>query len=245
MNALLKAIWNLVFNLTGLDLYNGARYRDWSFYLIELRVDYHRVKNMLAERHFIPMEIVPGETRLLIVVCDMRDVQIAGPYLEVAIQVPVESLDGAPGDTFAHLYLPVTTEAARWPGVDIMGFPKFIANIHLDRDGNQIICQLATNEEQILQYRLEDIAGTKKQFTWNLYGNRKQQIIRTTMELEGTITENDTPAKAVLELGTHGISATLKDLLISDEVIRTVIGNNVSGFLRKPVRIKRQAVVDL
>ncbi len=79
----------------------------------------------------------------------MRAVQIAGPYTEVAIQVPVEPVDDSPGDKFAHLFLPVSTEAARWPGVDIYGFPKFVAKINFVRDENQIACRLDANEELI------------------------------------------------------------------------------------------------
>ncbi|GAI25261.1 unnamed protein product, partial [marine sediment metagenome] len=67
MNSILKVIWNLVFNLTGLDISFGANYKDWTFYLIELRADYQRVKDMLAERQIVPREVVPGETRIQIV----------------------------------------------------------------------------------------------------------------------------------------------------------------------------------
>ncbi len=117
---------------------------------------------MLAEKHFIPTEIAPDETRLQIVGCEMRNVQVVGSYHEVSIQVPVESLDESPGDKFAHLYLPVSTEAARWPGVDIYGFPKFVANIDIEKDENQVVCRLSANKELILEFRTDDKVGTKK-----------------------------------------------------------------------------------
>ena len=140
-------------NLTGLDVSFDVKYNDWSFYLVEVKADYQGVKAILAKRHLNPKEIVPGETRLQIVACQMRSVQVSGPYNEVSIQVPVNSLDESPDDKFAHLYLPVNTEAARWPGVDIYGFPKFIARIDFTQDENQIACQLAENEVPILEFR--------------------------------------------------------------------------------------------
>ena len=39
-------------------------------------------------------------------------------------------------------------------------------------------------------------------------------------------------------LGKHVIADTLRELLLSDEVVRTMIGHNVSGVLKKPVRIE-------
>jgi len=98
MNSLLKVYWNLVFNLTGLDVSFDIKYNDWSFYLVELKADYQVVKEILAQRLVVPKEIAPGETRLQIVACKMRSVQLSGPYNEVSIQVPVESLDGSPSD---------------------------------------------------------------------------------------------------------------------------------------------------
>ncbi len=49
--------------------------------------------------------------------------------------------------------------------------------------------------------------------------------------------EEEAKQNASLVLGKHAIAETLRELLLSDEIVRTVIGHNVSGFLRKPVRI--------
>jgi hypothetical protein len=241
MNSFLRAIWNAVFNTIGLDISFGTSYRDWSFYLLEFRADYEQTKNLLAERHFTPKDVAPGETRLQIVSCDMRDVLIVGSYHEVSIQVPVEPLDDSSNETFAHLYLPVTTEAARWPGVDISGFPKFIAQIDIARDNGQAVCRLALDGELIVEFRIEDHTGTEKQVTWEYYGIRKQHTIRTTFDLKGLFFEGESRQHAGLVLGKHAISETLGSLLLSEEPVRIIIGHDVSGFLRRPVRVDRDA----
>jgi hypothetical protein len=238
MNTLLKVYWNFVFYITGLDVSFDIKYNDWSFYLVELKADYQRVKELLAKRLLVPKEIDHSETRLQIVACQMRSVQISGPYNEVAIQVPVESLDDSPSDKFAHLYLPVSTEAARWPGVDIYGFPKLVANIDFTKEENQVVCQLAENEVPILEFRMDDKVGTKEKTRWGYYGNRKQRIVMTAFDLEGLILEEETKENVKFILGKHPIAETLKGLLLSNEVVRTMIGHEVTGILRKPVRIQ-------
>jgi hypothetical protein len=238
MNSILQIYWNLVFNLTGLDVSFDVKYNDWSFYLVEVKADYQGVKEILAKRHLVPGEIAPGETRLQIVACHMRSVQISGAYNEVSIQVPVISLDDSPSDKFAHLYLPVSTEAARWPGVDIYGFPKSLAKIDFTKTENQIACQVTENEEPILEFRVDDQVGTKRQIRWEFYGNRKQRVVKTAFDLEGLILEEETIGRAKLVLGKHAIAETLKGLLLSNEVVRTMIGHELTGILRKPVPIQ-------
>ena len=239
MNSLLKVFWNLMFSLTGRDFSFDAEYKDFSFFGIELRAKYEEVKCFLAARQLVPKESAPGETRLQIVGCEMRKVRIAGSYNEVAIQVPVGPLEDSPGDKFAHLFLPVTTEAARWPGVDIYGFPKFIADIDIAKEEDEIVCRLAADGEQVLEFGMPDKTGPKKQAKWEFYGNRKKQIVKVVFDWEGYFGE-ETGGDVRFTLGKHPITETIGRLLISDEVARTSIGRKVSGILRKPIPIKNQ-----
>lgn len=240
MNRFLRSYWNVVFKLTRIDVSYDARYSDWSFYSLEFKADYQAVENILAERHLAPKETAPNETSLQIVGCQMRAVQVSGPYNEVSIQVPVTPLGDAPGDTFAHLYLPVNTEAARWPGVDIYGFPKFIAAIAIEKHSDQVTCRLAEKDELILEFSVRDRMGAQKQARWEYYGSRNKQIIKTIFDLEGKIFEGTIDDNGVdFALGTHRIANEVKKLLKSDEVVKIVIGNELSGILRKPVPVMK------
>lgn len=237
MNAILKVIWNLVFRVLGLDISFNAKYHDWSFYLIELRANYDVVKDLLASRHLLPKETALGETRLQIVACEMRRVQVAGPYNELSVQVPVEPLEDSPNAKFTHLYLPVTTEESRWPGVDVFGFPKFIANIDIKTDSGRLACRLAQGDRMILEFQMDDKAGPRKHYHWDYYGTRKRQIVKSTMDPEGSIWEEQSSGNATLLLGDHPVADTLRKSLLSHEVVRTMTGHNVSSLLKKPVRI--------
>lgn len=237
MNTILKVVWNFIFNISRQDISFSARYSDWSFYLIELRARYQTVRDLLAERSVIPKEIAPGETSLQIVGCEMRKVQVAGPYNELSIQVPVEPLENSPNAKFTHLYLPVNTEKARWPGVDIMGFPKFLANIEIMQENNRILCRLAAEGQLILEFKMDHRTGPRAHYRWDYYGVRKQRIVKTTMDPEGFISEEKSGGNASLVLGNHKIADTLREILISNEVVGTVIGNNLSSTLKKPVYV--------
>jgi hypothetical protein len=236
MNFLLKAIWNIIFNLTGIDISFDAKYPDWSFYGIEFEADYQEVHHFLSTKQLTPVETTSGDARLQIIGCQMRQVQIAGPYNEVSIQVPVLPIDSSSSETYAHIYLPVSTEAARWPGADIMGFPKFLANIDITRQDNTITCQITHQGELVLQFSLPDRMGIERQFRWNFYGYRKQQIVRTSFDIEGKIYEGAGENESVdFTLGHHKVANELRSMLKNEQVLSVVIGNELSGILRKPV----------
>jgi len=237
VNALLKAVWNLVFHLTGIDLSYDARYADWSLSLAEYRARYQAVKELLKERELVPMETEPGETRVQIAACEFRAVQVAGPYNEVSIHVPVESLTGDAGERSAHLWLPVSTKAARWPGVDIYGFPKFVARIEIEREGGRVRCRLAEEDTQVLDFAVPQSPGTQQQLSWAYYGCRKRQIVMTRFDLSGSIYAGESDQPVDLVLGQHRIADTLRGLLLSERAERIVVGSAMSGYLRKPVPV--------
>ena len=238
MNKFLKFAWNGVFNLTGIDLSFDIRYRHWSFYLVELKADHNAVKKRFEDMRWVPVETSPGETRIQVMCLDVRDVQLIGPYKEISIQVPVKTLDGSKTDTFAHLYLPVTSEAARWGGVDVNGFPKFIATIDIERKNSVTECKLINNDDLILGFSLENHDGINIEFTWDFYGRRKDKITRTSFEIQGNYFESRDVGGAYLYFGTQKISEELKDLLVSDKVVKIAIGEHMSGTLRKPIYIE-------
>ena len=74
---------------------------------------------------------------------------------------------------------------------------------------------------------------------WEFYGNRKKQIVKVVFDWEGDFVE-EAGGDVRFVLGKHPIAETIGRLLISGEVVRTSIGHNVSGILRKPVPIENQ-----
>jgi len=167
----------------------------------------------------------------------MQDVQISGPYRELSIQVPVQPVEARTGQKSTHLWLPVTTEAARWPGVDILGFPKFIAEIDCGRENNEVAWSLSHDSAPILDFRVQDGFGAKRREQWQYYGRRKEQTVLTIFDMEGPILDRTGGMDAHLSLGSHPIASELRGLLVSEDIVRTVVGHEISGILRKPVPV--------
>ncbi len=89
-----------------------------------------------------------------------------------------------------------------------------------------------------MEFSLDDKVGVRKKDRWEYYGNRKQRIVKTAFELEGLILEEEAAENVSFVLGQHKIADTIRQLLLSDEVVRTMIGHDLSGVLKKPVRIE-------
>jgi hypothetical protein len=131
----------------------------------------------------------------------------------------------------------VTTESARWPGVDITGFPKFISSIDRYERGNIIHWRLGDEEKPVLMFEMEDVTGPEKRIRWDYYGNRKKAMIKTVFEIEGKIFEGEAGQNTKLTLGGHPIAAELGKLLLSYEVVRIITGHDLKGKLRKPIPV--------
>jgi hypothetical protein len=99
---MLKFVWNFIFKLTGSDISFSVCYYNWDFFLIELPADYKGIEGILARRKLIPLKDAGGNARIQIAGCDMKDVQIVGPYYEISVQAPVEALEGSEHAHYTH-----------------------------------------------------------------------------------------------------------------------------------------------
>ncbi len=120
-----------------------------------------KVKKLLPRSEMNPVETSPGRCLVAFVAFEYRQTDI-DPYNEFAIaflitfdkpQVPFIT-------AFTQMFrrrmtayvwhLPVTTEIARIGGVELYGYPKFIADIEFQKEADQISCHLSENGNKIL-----------------------------------------------------------------------------------------------
>jgi hypothetical protein len=120
-----------------------------------------RVKELLPLPQMHPIELSPGKCLVAFTAFEYRETDI-NPYNEFAIaflvtfdkpQIPflTSALQMYRRRMTAYVWhLPVTTEIARVGGVELYGYPKFIADIEFEKEADKITCHLAENGKKIL-----------------------------------------------------------------------------------------------
>jgi hypothetical protein len=123
-----------------------------------------RIGELLPHPDMKPVELVPGRCLVAFAAFEYRKTDV-DPYNEVSISFLISfRRRQIPGVTAARMMLsrsissyvwqlPVTTEHARAGGVDLFGYPKFLADINFVREENWITCTLVEDDQEILSLR--------------------------------------------------------------------------------------------
>ena len=188
-----------------------------------------KVKKLLPHAQMNPIEIFPGKCLVAFTAFEYRKTDI-DPYNEFSIAFLIRfNKPQIPFFTaFTQMYrrritayvwkLPVTTEIARVGGVDLYGYPKFIADIKFQKENEQITCHLSESGEKILSLRGKVLPTKKEKIskinTYSIIDNIPliANIFINPLEMAQT---NDKQA-AVLEIGLdHSICINLRNIGLS------------------------------
>ncbi|MBC8434344.1 MAG: acetoacetate decarboxylase family protein [Desulfobacterales bacterium] len=120
-----------------------------------------KVRNLLPKSQMNPVELMPGKCLVSFTAFEYRETDI-DPYNEFSVAFLITyNKPQIPGITAGwqmmrrhfHAYvwkLPVTTEIARYGGVELYGYPKFIADIDFIPEESSISCELSEGGNHIL-----------------------------------------------------------------------------------------------
>jgi hypothetical protein len=146
-----KPVWHAVHRLTGIRMAMPVRYLDMATMGGVFRLAAEEATRLVANELFAPSVADDGLARCHVIALKYRNIDILYPYNELAVTIPgkVKDLD-RDTDLFYYLHLPVTSEDARWPGVEIYGFPKYVAGIDFEEGENDVTCSLALEGEEVL-----------------------------------------------------------------------------------------------
>jgi hypothetical protein len=188
-----------------------------------------RLKRLLPHPDLRPIELYPGTGLVAFTCFEYRRTDI-DPYNELSIAV-MASLKGftVPGLSLLtqvarrvfHAYvwkLPVTTEVARVGGVELYGYPKFIAGIDFERSAGGIACHLSENGKPILTLRGPALPTGRGKITRYVTTSIKDGVPLVANVVTDPLeyAESFTGAGATLELhGDHPIAADLREVGLS------------------------------
>jgi Acetoacetate decarboxylase (ADC) len=150
--------------VAGCEFPSPTFYYDFSQANVVAVTPLERIRELLPSPRLYPLRLTPRSGVTVIVAYEYRDSDI-GPYNEVAVGFPVTVDRNAPvvtelrrfqvqGGSVFIWQLPVTTAIARDLGVEVAGYPKFLADIDFGAEGGLVTCRLAEGGRHILTLRL-------------------------------------------------------------------------------------------
>ncbi len=183
-----------------------------------------KLKSLMPSARMHPLRVTPWHGILSIATMQFRDCDL-GPYNEASVAIPF-TLDtpsplftgilrkgqGVP-DVYIHS-LPVTTEIARDAGVDLAGYPKFLARIEFEEQDDWITCRLAEGDRLILTLagrRLTPRQAPRSRV--NYFTVRGERLLRSeAISSERLVATSRDSSHARLKLGDHPIAQELMQL---------------------------------
>jgi hypothetical protein len=185
-----------------------------------------KLKELLPTSRLVPAEIYPGKGLLGFMAMDYRETSI-GPYKEFTIIVParyhprfnppllpVLRMSASLSFEVFIWQLPLTSEVGLHAGIDIWGFPKFIADIDFSEDTDFVSCTLAEEGENILTLEVKkNAARMKTYFDYTVYSVKDSELLRTHVKgISGSLGRSFKPGGARLTLGEHTISRRIREV---------------------------------
>jgi len=191
-----------------------------------------KVRKLLPLPVMHPVEAWPGRALVAFTAFEYRKTDI-DPYNEFSISFPITyektslpsiTMMGMMAKRYFTAYvwqLPVTTERARRGGVDMFGYPKFIADISFSREKDALACTLSEGGKKILVLK-----GQKLQTVPEKVNRFKTYSIKDGVPLVANVYMNPVEfgkslsgGAAQLSLGTHDIAKKLQEINLSPKPI--------------------------
>lgn len=232
-----KQVYFAVYRMTGVRLSSETYYVDWAQINASFPASLEKVRAVMPSSKLKPVEIAPGKTRVVISGNHFRKILSLPPYEEVGIYVPVTYQgSGAVGDC-PHYYilsLPVTIEAARWGGADLLGMPKFVTPIQYEETEKTITFRVLVDGKDTIRLEAPRISTQFTSADSGYYGMRDGQYIRTRMHLEGTVGRVVGETGASFVLGSHPMADIIRSLGIEETPLEYSYMDRASAILYKP-----------
>lgn len=187
-----------------------------------------KVRALLPDARMHPLELFPGRCVVAFNAFEYRDTDI-DPYNEFSISFLMSyGRRALPGFKLLHglmtrcfeayvWKLPVTTEIARWGGVELYGYPKFIADIEFERTPERTVCTLSEAGRHILTLDGRALKGAPARLLrYRAYSMKNgiplcANVYTHPLQYAQTMS----PGAARLTLGEHEIARQLRALELS------------------------------
>jgi hypothetical protein len=237
LDAVRKPLFYAVRGLTGTLITVPVEYVDGRQIEVHLPVATEAIRDLLPNQKLHPVEHAPGQAIIAVTANEFRRLKTSSPYNELAIAIPaIYDPDGEALPGVYLLYLPVSTEMARWYGVDALGLPKFLASIEFEDSADAVCCYLRAGSKEILRLEVPSLPTQQEEWHMHVFGLLDNRLVQTPWHTTGLRGMADGKAvQAQFALGDHPIADALRELGIGSQPISSFYVPAMRNTLGKPV----------
>lgn len=174
------------------------------------------IRGLLPHPMVAPVRLAPGKGVLVVAVFDYEETSI-GPYREVGIGFQCRLQRSGPLPLLPLLaerlfddvgpwvqMLPVTTQAACDVGRANWGFPKFVADIRIERGDQRMTCEVAEGGQALLRVEIERPGRPKPMaLPLRLYSALGEELLFTELHVDAVGATRRIGPRAKLEILDH------------------------------------------
>ena len=211
-------------------------YYDFSRITATFPAPISRVTESIPSKRLRPVEIKPNTTMVTLVAYEYRKMEGIHPYNEFGVSIPTVHVENdLPGLFVTHL--PVTTEQSRSGGVDIYGFPKFIADITFEDEEELCRSEVRLDGKDIVSLEVRKMDTEMKSNDFYAFTIKDEKILRTYVQAQGFIGTGNEKDGAVFRLGNHPIADEIKSLGMKEMPLEFSYSPMMQSLLHKPGEI--------
>jgi hypothetical protein len=230
-----RPVWHAIHAVTGHRLAMPVHYLDTSLVGAVFRVPSPAILGLVPRDQFDPDVDDDGLARLYVIAMEHRECDILRPYRELAVTVLGHLCHKQDEQVHFYLHLPVTTEDARWPGVENYGFPKYRAEIAFSLAGARSACALSLDGSSILELSVGKASVSEQAWAFTNLTMRGRTLVLSRLLCEGQRAHADTAGGASIRLGPHPIGRELAALGIEERSVSHFYCPQLRAVLSKPM----------
>lgn len=200
------------------------RYYDWSFMMAHFPACAAKVRALVPGK-LQPVQLAPGVGIVSLAAFEYRRTATLKPYNEFSIMVPVlphpaASIPALPllyPDRYPDLgfyirHLPVNTQEACDIGIEVWGFPKFLAEITFEDVGWMRRCRLEVDGKHVITLDVRTSETKTGARDFYAYPQKDGKFLKTRVETRLKYNETRFAGGASYMLGDHWIARELRVL---------------------------------
>jgi hypothetical protein len=234
-----KPVWHTVHRLTGRRMALPVHFLDMTMIGGVFRLAAEQAAQLVSDDRFVPSIAEDGLARCHVTALEYRTIDILYPYNELAVTIP-GNLRGVDRETNLHYYLhlPVTTQDARWTGVEIYGFPKYIAAIDFEQGEREVVCSLTLAGQEVLT--LQVTRGAAQDDEWEVENLTflDGEPLLSLFHGYGQRYTSDVRGGARLQLGEHDIAQQLRAAAIEPTSMSHFYCPRMRATLSVPIKLQ-------